>query len=212
MSILLKIIFYFIIKFKILNKSNVLYLIDFRINFLKKKNIRIYLKAVLYYLINITIQVKQMGDAIKNNYYRIRRANYSDIPDLEKLFLLTRRHAFNWEPASRFKIEDYRKLTEGETVYLAESLMGEIVGFISVWEHDSPAFIHHFFVSPAHQRKGVGKMLIDSLLTWLNLPYRLKCLTKNEKAIAFYLKNNWYALEEGFSEDGDYLLLELSKD
>jgi len=141
---------------------------------------------------------------------KIRPANFSDTPALESIFLLTRRHTFNWEEPNKFKLKDFTLMTKGETVYLAENSSGEIIGFISVYQHDTPAFIHHFFVSPHHQRRGVGKALMESLFEWLNFPYRLKCLTKNEKAIAFYLKNNWYALEEGASEDGLYLLLELN--
>ena len=141
----------------------------------------------------------------------IRKAEFSDISKLEIIFLQTRRDTFYWENPDKFNLGDLKKHSEGETIFLAENKDKKILGFISVWEHDTPAFIHHFFILPDYQRKGVGSMLIESLFQWLNLPYRLKCLTRNEKAIAYYLKNEWYALEEGQSEEGDYLLLELAK-
>lgn len=40
-------------------------------------------------------------------------------------------------------------------------------------------------------------------------PYRLKCILKNQNAVAFYRKNNWLEVDRGIGEDGEYLLLEL---
>jgi GNAT superfamily N-acetyltransferase len=140
----------------------------------------------------------------------IRKAKESDISQLEKLFLTSRQKTFTWDNPSKFKIEDYRKTTEGETVYIAEDDKQGIVGFISVWEHDTIPFIHHLFISSDHLRKGIGKALLNSLFTWLPFPYRLKCITKNQNALKFYLKNNWKEIGQGVGEDGDYLLLELN--
>jgi ribosomal protein S18 acetylase RimI-like enzyme len=140
----------------------------------------------------------------------IRKANENDIPQLEKLFLETRQQTFTWEHPDKFKIDDFQKSTEGETIFLAEDNK-KIIGFVSVWEHDSPAFLHHLFVSKAHQRQGIGRLLIQSISSSIPLPYRLKCIVKNENALAFYLKNGWSIVGKGISEDGDYLLLELPK-
>jgi GNAT superfamily N-acetyltransferase len=141
---------------------------------------------------------------------KIRKASNSDTPQLEQLFLEVRQNTFTWENPNKFKLEDYQKATEGETVFLAEDDK-KIIGFISVWEHDSPAFLHHLFVSKAHQRQGIGRLLIQSISSSIPLPYRLKCIVKNENALDFYLKNNWSIVGKGISEDGDYLLLELPK-
>ncbi len=141
---------------------------------------------------------------------KIRKANSDDTSQLEKLFLEVRQATFTWENSNKFKLEDYRKSTEGETIFLAEDNQ-QIIGFISVWEHDSPAFLHHLFISKPHQRQGIGRLLIQSLFSYIPLPYRLKCIVKNENALAFYLKNGWSIAGKGISEDGDYLLLELSK-
>ena len=138
----------------------------------------------------------------------IRRAEESDVPQLETLFLRTRQQTFHWEHPDKFKLEDYRKATVGETIFVAEE--GAIVGFLSVWDQETPPFIHHLFVSPEHQRKGIGTQLIRNLYSWLPPPYRLKCLIRNEKALSFYRKNGWIELDEGSSEDGDYFLLELA--
>lgn len=141
---------------------------------------------------------------------KIRKANCEDTLQLEKLFLETRQATFTWEPLEKFRIEDYKKSTEGETVFLAEDDGGKAIGFISVWTQDPPPFIHHLFVSPFNQRQGIGKLLIQSLFSWLPPPYRLKCVARNKDALAFYLNNNWIEVGQGISEDGDYFLLELN--
>ncbi|MGC1877782.1 MAG: GNAT family N-acetyltransferase [Rhabdochlamydiaceae bacterium] len=140
---------------------------------------------------------------------RIRKANDLDTPQLEELYLITRQQTFTWEKSDKFKLEDYKKATEGETVFVAEDDHGKIIGFVSVWEQDHFPFVHHLFIASDHQRKGIGEMLIKNLFSWLPRPYRLKCIAKNLDAIAFYLKNNWIEVGRGVGEDGEYLLLEL---
>jgi predicted acetyltransferase len=140
---------------------------------------------------------------------KIRKANDLDIPQLEELFLTTRRQTFHWENPDKFKLDDYKKTIEGETVFVAEDDHGKVLGFISVWEKDSFPFVHHLFVASAYQRKGIGEALIRNLFSYLSRPYRLKCVAKNLDAIAFYMKNNWIEIGRGAGEDGDYLLLEL---
>ena len=99
--------------------------------------------------------------------------------------------------------------TDGETVFVAENVNGNIIGFISVWEKDKYPFIHHLFIALDYQRQGIGTLLIKSLFAWLPRPYRLKCVLKNQNAVAFYRKNNWLEVDRGIGEDGEYLLLEL---
>lgn len=140
---------------------------------------------------------------------KIRKAEPSDIHQLETLFLITRQNTFHWESSDKFKLEDFKQATAGETIFVAED-EGAIVGFISVWEQDPIPFIHHLFVARNHQRKGIGGLLIQSLLSRLPPPYRLKCVAKNKDALAFYRKQGWIEIGEGVGEDGDYLLLELN--
>lgn len=141
---------------------------------------------------------------------KIRKAETRDTPQLESLFLITRQHTFHWDSPDKFKLEDFKQSTAGETILVADD-DSTIVGFISVWEHDAIPFIHHLFVAPNHQRKGIGKLLMQSLLTRLPPPYRLKCVTKNKDALAFYQKQGWIEIGQGVGEDGDYLLLELRR-
>ncbi|MCX6988588.1 MAG: GNAT family N-acetyltransferase [Chlamydiae bacterium] len=140
---------------------------------------------------------------------KIRKAKISDTSQLETLFLITRQHTFHWDSPDKFKIEDFKQSTSGETIFVAEDEGASIVGFVSVWEQDAIPFIHNLFVAQNHQRKGIGELLIQSLLDWLPLPYRLKCVFQNKGALAFYHKHGWVEIGRGIGEDGEYLLLEL---
>ncbi len=93
----------------------------------------------------------------------IRKAKKSDTSSLEKLFLTTREQTFHWESPNKFKLEDYKKATDSESVFVAEDDHGTIIGFVSVWEKDEFPFVHHLFVAPEHQRKRVGELLTSVL-------------------------------------------------
>ncbi len=139
---------------------------------------------------------------------RIRKAENSDYHQLAELFLLTRRNTFSWENPDKFQLDDFTNATKGEIVFVAEK-KDKIVGFISIWEHESPPFIHHLFVAKEFQREGVGEFMIRSLSDWLPPPYRLKCLIKNRVALSFYRKTGWIEIDQANSTEGPYYLLEL---
>ena len=140
---------------------------------------------------------------------QIRKAKDSDLSQLELLFLRVRQKTFFWEPAESFKIEDYRKYTENEKVYVAEDQNKKLLGFIAVLEGDYP-FIHHLYVSLESQKKGIGTLLIKHLFLHFPLPYRLKCLVSNVEALHFYAKIGFLLVEQGIGESGEYALLELN--
>lgn len=124
----------------------------------------------------------------------IRRATPADRPALAEIFLKARRAAFDWQDPASFALDDFDAQTEGEIILLAENTDGLPLGFVSVWEPDG--FIHHLFVDPAHQGEGIGSLLLDDLHAWLLLPYRLKCLARNTRALAFYAKRGWRQVED----------------
>ena len=141
-------------------------------------------------------------------HIKVRKAQPEDFVALAHLFLQSRRSAFRWQDAAQFKLEDFYTQTAGEVIFLAENEDGKLLGFISGWEADS--FLHHLFISPQHQRAGIGTLLLNSLFSWLPLPYRLKCVAKNESALAFYRKNGFIEIGRGSGDDGEYVLLELA--
>ena len=136
----------------------------------------------------------------------IRSAEAKDSVALARIFVESRLRAFYWQNPARFRLEDFEKETAGERVFVAEDGSGNPLGFISVWEPER--FIHHLFIAPDQQRRGIGKQLLESLPSWLPLPYWLKCNPRNEAARAFYRKNNWIETGRGTGEQGEYLVLE----
>jgi len=136
----------------------------------------------------------------------LRPALPSDQADLALLYLRSRRAAFTWRHPEDFQLDDFDRDTEGELIHLAEAPDGTLLGFLSLWEPDN--FIHHLFISPDHLRQGIGQALIADLHQRFPGPFRLKCLTANLAALAFYQKLGWTEIDRGATEDGDYLLLE----
>jgi ribosomal protein S18 acetylase RimI-like enzyme len=144
-----------------------------------------------------------------NTGISIRRAEAKDSAVLARIFLESRLDAFYWQNPARFRLEDFEKETAGETVFVAEDESGNLLGFISVWEPER--FVHHLYIAPDQQRRGIGKRLLESLSSWLPLPYRLKCKVKNGAACAFYRKNRWVETGRDTDEQGEYLVLEFHR-
>ncbi len=61
---------------------------------------------------------------------------------LRKIYLHSRKHAFDWMDSSLYKEDDFDRDTEGEKIWVATN-GSKPVGFISVWEPDN--FIHHLY-------------------------------------------------------------------
>lgn len=96
--------------------------------------------------------------------------------------------------------------TKGELTLVAVH-DGQIYGFISVWEVEW--FIHHLFVDPAAQGRGVGSALLASIAgVAKGSPVHLKCLTKNVQALAFYASAGFEVTDErGKDSHGDWVKL-----
>lgn len=83
-----------------------------------------------------------------------------------------------------------------------------LVGFISVWEPDD--FIHHLHADPCFMRRGIGQALLSALPGWKTTRYRLKCVSANEAALAFYRAMGFTQIGEGRADGQDYRLLEVA--
>ena len=144
-------------------------------------------RKILSWAINQQHQKHNFSTTISNNT-QIREARESDVPELEKLFLSVRQETFKWENPKNFKIEDYKKSTEGEKVFVAEKDQA-IAGFVSIWEADS--FIHNLFVYPKYQDVGIGKQLLKKAVESVPHPITMKVVTYNIKACGFYESQGW---------------------
>ena len=91
----------------------------------------------------------------------------------------------------------------GERVFIAVDKK-IITAFASVWEAEN--FLHHLYVSPQFQSKGIGSVLLEKCIGELGLPMSLKCLESNFDARRFYEKRGWQAAESGPSPEGRYML------
>jgi GNAT superfamily N-acetyltransferase len=117
-----------------------------------------------------------------------------DLPALRDLFMQSRRATFVWEPSSAQALDDFDRQTAGEIQMIALEC-GTVAGFVSVWEADD--FIHHLHVHPAFLRRGIGQGLLRALPDWPARPYRLKCVSRNTAALAFYAANGFMPIGQG---------------
>ncbi|ELI8335666.1 TPA: GNAT family N-acetyltransferase [Yersinia enterocolitica] len=135
---------------------------------------------------------------------QIRQYQESDRPFLRTLYLASRQAAFSWLDEERFRLEDFDRSTLGETILVAID-GDDHLGFASIYTEES--FLHNLFVDPKAQRLGVGKALLLAAQQLFTSHGSLKCLAKNQQALAFYRKQNWVAIASGKSNDGDYILM-----
>ncbi|AJJ65092.1 GNAT family N-acetyltransferase [Yersinia aldovae] len=134
----------------------------------------------------------------------IRQYQESDRPYLRTLYLASRRAAFNWLAGEHFRLEDFDRVTLGESILVAID-GDQHLGFASIFMAES--FLHNLFVEPTAQHHGTGKALLRAAQTLFTSHGALKCLEKNQRALGFYQKQGWVAIATGTSNDGDYILM-----
>lgn len=135
----------------------------------------------------------------------IREANELDYPQLRNVYLQSRRKNFFWENAEEMVLEDFDEHTVGEYIIVAEE-NNHILGFASLYLPDN--FIHNLFVHPDFFGKGVGGLLLNASIEKMNRPLKLKCVSKNQKAMKFYERNGWKkVVEEGNPNDKYWVMM-----
>jgi ribosomal protein S18 acetylase RimI-like enzyme len=140
---------------------------------------------------------------------RIRPATPKDFVAVEDIYRRAIQSA-DWLPVGAKYDSNFSKSIEGEQIYVCDDQDGKIIGFISVWKEDY--FIHHLYVDSESQGKGVGTKLVKSLRRWLQLPWSLKCVLENTKAMGFYLSHGFVSISEHKNENPPYALLRKSED
>lgn len=123
-----------------------------------------------------------------------------DRVDLRELYYNSRKVTFDWQDSSKFKVEDFDRDTLEEVVLVAED-DGTICGFISLYLPDN--FIHCLFIAPESKRRGLGQKLLLEAKQRLELPMKLKCVSKNTQTLEFYKKAGWQQVNE-VQEDEPY--------
>ncbi|MEF0940112.1 GNAT family N-acetyltransferase [Rhizobium sp. BR 362] len=143
----------------------------------------------------------------KSDLWTIRPAQEGDTDVLSDIYLRVRRMTFLWVDPGKFQSEDFAGHTRGERVFVCEDRNGTVAGFMTLWEPDD--FIHMLYILPAFQGRGAGKALLAALPEWPKRRYRLKCLVKNTRAIAFYRSLGFAIIGDGSSPEGDYKDMQL---
>lgn len=136
---------------------------------------------------------------------KIAESQSDYLPALREIYLQVRQATFTWFDTSHYQLTSFDTDTKDEYVLVA-SIDDVVVGFVSAYMPEN--FIHHVYVHQSYQKQGIGKMLLDAMLTKMKPPAGLKCLQLNEAAIAFYKKYGFVKRKKGISTEGIYLLLE----
>ena len=140
---------------------------------------------------------------------KIMEAQHKNYELLREIFLTARQNTFSWLDPSIFLLEDFDKQTQGELILIA--FIEDIpTGFISIWKPSN--FIHHLYIDQKYQNKGIGTLLLNEALRHIKFPVTLKCLEDNTKAVDFYIRRGFLKQGKGQSENGNYILFELSKE
>lgn len=133
---------------------------------------------------------------------QIVEKNKNHIADLRRIFLEVRQKTFYWLDNQNYNLTDFDYETEAEFVLVA-LFDNKVVGFISLWLQGN--FIHHFYIDEEYQQHKIGTKLLDEAIQIMKTPITLKCLEKNTKAIKFYKKRGFIAIDKGISEHGEYI-------
>ena len=132
----------------------------------------------------------------------------ADIEPLRRVYLETRSNAFAWVNATDLQDTDFDRDTEGEKIWVAEEL-GQIVGFISVWEPEN--YIHHLFVLPKFANQGHGSSLLSICMKNIGRPAKLKCVSRNKNALEFYRRKGWETISTDIDSNGEYQLMQVNE-
>lgn len=135
---------------------------------------------------------------------QIRKYQEADRPFLRTLYLASRKAAFPWRDIEGYRLEDFDRSTLGEDIWVAEE-RGKRLGFVSIYRQDN--FIHNLYVDPHLPPLGVGSALLQAAEQTFTATGSLKCLVKNEKALAFYHKHGWRTITTGNDGAEDYYLM-----
>ncbi|MES2615229.1 MAG: GNAT family N-acetyltransferase, partial [Bdellovibrionota bacterium] len=92
---------------------------------------------------------------------------------------------------------------EDEEVFVAVE-DEKIVGFVSIYLPNN--FIHNLFILPEYQGRGIGKILLEKVLTFIVEPITLKVEIPNINACLFYEKFGFKKISAHENEEKPYYL------
>jgi len=104
-------------------------------------------------------------------------------------------HSFVPEKFWESKLDDMRNIYIPMSETWVYELDGELVGFFSLYQNTLAAI----FVSPAQQRKGIGKELLD-IAKQLRKYFELTAYSENTNSLGFYKKQDFSIVREQVDE------------
>ena len=136
----------------------------------------------------------------------IRRARTDEIGACADLYVRVLCDTFTWVPADRHKRDDFLRAAKEEEVYVALEA-GRIIGIAAFFRPQN--FLHSLYVD--NRRRGVGKALLDYVLSQADGALSLKVQAPNLKAQAFYRREGFLCTEHGRDPGSDIGWLRLAR-
>jgi len=130
----------------------------------------------------------------------IRDSSETDWKGLARVYNLARAKVSCFS-SGELSLQQFKSISSNEEIQLATE-GEEVIGFVSIWPPER--FVHHLYVQPDFQNKGVANTLIEAGIARYGLPLTLKSLVANTIACKFYEKNNWVILGTGYGSEGAY--------
>jgi ribosomal protein S18 acetylase RimI-like enzyme len=132
----------------------------------------------------------------------VRTALRSDLEPCAELFVRGQQEI---EPRSPpWRSSEFAALVDGEDLLVAQ-VGRAFAGFLSLWRAD--AFVHFLHVAPEWRRHGCGRRLLDSARAETRRPLELKCPVGNARALAFYRRLGWRAVNQSVNPPAPYVRL-----
>ncbi|MBC3916908.1 GNAT family N-acetyltransferase [Undibacterium sp. CY18W] len=142
-----------------------------------------------------------------NSLTNIRLATGADAAQLQDIY----RHCIveaPWQVRPAEAIPDFSAISRDEVIWVAVDAQDQVLALLAVQQER--AYIHHLYVHPRAQGRGLGRALLVFLQTHMAFPWRLKCVLNNKAGMAFYQRLGWLELQQGHGADGLFVLLECS--
>jgi len=115
----------------------------------------------------------------------LRRATPADLDAIAAVFRKARAEAMPWLPVLHTADEERaffgRLLEEGHEIWVAE-VDQRVAGFAAM--HDG--FLNHLYISPEHQRRGIGDALFARVKESMPGGFRWYVFQENRRARRFY--------------------------
>jgi ribosomal protein S18 acetylase RimI-like enzyme len=128
----------------------------------------------------------------------VRRARSDELGACADLYVRVLSETFTWLPHERHNREDFLRAAREEEIYVAVE-DGRILGLAGFYRPQT--FLHSLYVDA--RGRGVGKALLDHVLSVADGPLSLKVQAPNRRAQAFYRREGFYCTEHGRDPGSD---------